>query len=388
MLIAPDRELAAEFTATLPEAKGFQILSELKQYPTEATLEIRLRQLQPDVLLIDLASNLDTAEKLIQQVAGLRTGVQVIGLHRTNDGIALVRSLRAGAIDFLHAPFDPAAQQDAASRIRRLREPDPETHQELGKVIAFSSAKPGSGASTLAIQMAFNLRRLTGKRVLLMDFDLLCGSVAFALKIASPYSLLDAVEQCERMDPALWSTLTTNVSGIDVLAAPEVPGSETLEPNRLHDVIEYVRTLYDWVVIDLPNIFHRVSLFALSEADQSLIVSTGELPSLHLTRRAVGLLGQLGFGQDRYQVVINRANKREGISQADMEKIFNCTVYAIFPNDYYALHRVVTKAEPLSTDGELGRALAGVASRIAGQIKSDFRKGETLMEQKPALSQT
>lgn len=387
-MIAPDRGLAAEFTAALSSARVFQVLSELKNYPTEATLEIRLRQLQPDVLLLDLSSDLDAAEKLLRQIGGMRPAIQVVGLHRHNDSTALVRSLRAGAIEFLHAPFEAAAQREAALRIRRLREPEQAAPQESGKVVVFSSAKPGSGASTLAIQTAFNLRRMTGKRVLLLDFDLLGGSVAFALKIASPYSLMDAIEQCEKMDPALWSTMTTNVSGIDVLAAPENPGVDALEPNRLHEVIEYVRTLYDWVVVDLPNIFHRVSLFALSEADQSLIVSTSELPSLHLTRRAVGLLGQLGFGQDRYQVVINRANKRDGISQVDMEKVFNCSVFATFPNDYYALHRVVTKAEPLSTEGELGRALEAVAGRIAGLAGKDRRAGESLLEQKPALSQT
>jgi len=174
---------------------------------------------------------------------------------------------------------------------------------------------------------------------------------------------------------------------VDVLAAPEIAVSDNLEPARLHDVIEYSRMLYDWVIIDLPTVFHRLSLFALSEADQCYMVSTIELSSLHLARRAVGLLSQLGFERDRYQMVINRVGKSEGITAADMEKIFNCSVYATLPNDYQALHRVVTRGEPLGAECELGRAMEQFASRVAGINQKHKKAAGQVLQQKPALSE-
>jgi pilus assembly protein CpaE len=388
LLIAPDRDLARQLTATLSEARTFQILSELKSYPQEQTLDLRLRQIQPEVVLLDLATDFEAASALLRQIASMVPPVHVIGLHRSNDADVLIRSLRAGAHEFLHAPFDVAAQREAVARIRRLREPEAGAAPESGKVVVFSSTKPGSGASTLAVQTAFSLKRLTGKRILLADLDVMGGSVGFALKLNSAYSLMDALERSDQLDPGLWSTLITSTGGVDVLPAPEVAMTDGVEPTRLHEVIEYARMLYDWVVVDLPTIFHRISLFALTEADQSFLVSTAELPSLHLARRAVGLLGQLGFGRDRFQMVINRLSNREGISATDMEKILNCPVFSTFPNDYYALHRVVTRAESLPPDSDLGRAIESVSSRLAGLIQKDKRQGSSLLEQKPALSQT
>jgi len=388
LLIAPDRELARQLTAGLAETKTFQILSELKSYPQEATLDLRLRQIQPEVVLLDLATDFEVASALIRHISGLHPPVYVIGLHFQNDADVLIRSLRAGAHEFLHSPFHPDAQKEAATRIRRLREPDASYSPEGGKVVAFSSAKPGSGASTLAVQTAFSLKRLTGKRVLLADFDVMGGSVAFTLKLNTPYSLLDALERAEQLDPAFWSTLVHTTGGVDVLAAPDMAITDGMEPSRLHEVIEYARMLYDWVVIDLPTIFHRISLFALTESDQCFLISTSELPSLHLARRSVGLLGQLGFERDRYQMIINRVSRKDGISSGDMEKILGCPVFATFPNDYYALHRVVTRAESLQPDSELGRALEIVAGKMCGLIQKDKRSNGNFVEPKPVLTQT
>ena len=84
-----------------------------------------------------------------------------------------------------------------------------------------------------------------------------------------------------------WESLTAHLDGIDILPGPEEPQAATLDPGRLHLVIEMVRKQYDFVVLDLPSIFHRTALLAFSEANSACLVTTAELPSLHLTRKAL-----------------------------------------------------------------------------------------------------
>src|SRR6185312_10840187 len=119
LLIAPHRELAQQFIDALTQTRGFQILADLKSYPPQQTLEIRARQLKPQVVLLDLATDLSAATELVRFIAGLTPPVQVVGLHTHNDSAAILQSLRAGAIEFLYAPFDPAIQRDALARLRR-----------------------------------------------------------------------------------------------------------------------------------------------------------------------------------------------------------------------------------------------------------------------------
>src|SRR5271156_881825 len=387
LLIAPDRALAQQFLATLPQTRAFQILADLKSYPPQQTLEIRIKQLKPNVVLLDLSSDLAAAVEVIKYIALMTPPVHVVGLNTKNDSTAILQSLRAGASEFLYAPFELATQREAISRLRRLVAPEPVEEAEEGHAIAFASSKPGSGASTIATQTAFVLERLTGKRVLLADCDLTGGTIGFYLKLSHNYSLVDALQHAEHLDPALWNSLTVNYGGVDILPAPAAPYADPLDSARLRVLIDHARRMYDWVILDLPAVFNRTSLMAISECERAFLVSTSELPSLHLTRKALTLVEQLGFPKDRFQVLVNRVDKRTDIGTGDMEKLFGCPVHASLPNDYFSLHRVVTLGQPLGSDGDLGKAIENVTMRLCGALNGTSKPVPASRSLKPALSQ-
>jgi pilus assembly protein CpaE len=347
LMIAPDRELARQFEESAAAARGFQILADLKSYPSPQTLDIRLRQLQPEVVLLDLATDLDRAAALVHSVSAANPAIQVIGLHVRNDSAAIVRSLRQGASEFLYAPFEAAIQEQALARIRRLIEPRAQAPRETGTVAVFASAKPGSGASTLAAQTAFALRRASAGRVLLADLDPMSGTVTFYLKAAGPAA----------------GGVVPVRHGIDVFPAGMAPG-DSLDISRLRELLGRARQQYGWILLDLPAIFYRATLLALPEADLAFLVTTPELPSLHLARKAINLLGQLGCGKDRMRVLVNRLARGSGLAPSDVQKILGATVHHSFPNDYFSLDRALAEGEPLDTGCELGSAVEEFAGGL------------------------
>jgi pilus assembly protein CpaE len=372
--IVPNRELASEFSSAVEHTRAFQIVAELKQYPSAQTLEMRLRQTKPDVILLDLATDLDVACELIRSVLALNQPTHVVGLHVRNDSDAILRSLRMGATEFLYAPFDAQIQTEAITRLRRLLQPGPAEDFQPGSMIAFSSVKPGSGASTLAAQTAFALRRITSQRVLLADFDLMGGIIGFYLKLTNTKSLLDTLQFADHPIDTPWPALVATSDGVDILPAPETPHTGPIDAARLHAVLEHARMNYDWIVIDLPVVFQRLSLMTISESDHAFLVSTSELPSLHLARKAVNLLDQLGFPKERFQMMVNRINRREDIGGSDIEKLFNCSVNSRIPNDYFSLHRAVTLGQPVDGHCELGKAIEGLAGRLSGYTAGANKK--------------
>jgi pilus assembly protein CpaE len=374
LVISPNRELAQMFAATLPATRAFHILAEMKSYPPVQTLDIRLRQLRPDLVFLDLATDLDKAAELIEFIATIRPPVYVVGLHTNNHSEAILRSLRSGATEFLYAPFDIEMQRQALGRILRLRKPARRSESERGRMVVFSSSKPGSGSTTLACQTAFALRKLEGKRILLADFDLLSGSVAFFSKISPSYSLADALSQLEENGQSDWSSLVVEGEGIDVLPAPAEPLELPVDPDRLHDLLESVRGSYDWIIIDLPGIFEKLTLLTMSDSDEAFLVSTAELPSLHMTRKAVAYLGMLGFGSDRYRVLVNRLGKQDGISTEDIAKIFGAPVHATFPNDYLSIHKGLTTGAPLGVRCPLGKSVDSFSGQLAARAEVDRKK--------------
>jgi pilus assembly protein CpaE len=370
ILIAPDRELSAQFVAASAPLGGFAVLAELKCYPSEQTIDIRMRQLDPDVVLLDVATDLNRGLEIIAHLSCAHPEVSIVALDRQGGSDTVLRALRAGACEFLYSPFDANTMGEAFARLVRLRKPDPVRDNDVGTIAAFSSAKPGSGASTLAAQTAFALRRRTGQRVLLVDLDLWGGTIGFYLKLESGTSVLDVIDQVDAVTPASWNSIVSNSNGLDVLPAPPVPVDDTFDLSRIHTVLDYARTIYDWVLVDLPVVFQRISLITMSQADRTFLVSTCELPCLHLARRAVNLLEQLGLPKERFHVILNRLSKHNKIKPADMDKLFNCAVHASMPNDYFSLHRVVTLGQPLDDDGELAEAVEALASSLTGLAKN------------------
>jgi pilus assembly protein CpaE len=387
LLIAQDRDLAQQFHLSASQARAFQILEDLKRYPSEQMLESRLRQFRPAVVLLDMAADSETACALTRFLASRTPPVAVIGLDHASRPEIVMRALSLGASEFLTAPFEANAQQEAAASILRQKRPEP-AEAAPGRVIAFSSAKPGSGASVLACHAAYSLARLTHKRVLLADLDLAGGTVGFYTRTENGHSFLDVLGQTGEADAAFWSRRVVQSRGVDVLPAPPVPGALPDDPIGLRRTLEQARRYYDWTVLDLPSIFHRISLLVLAEADSTFLVSTVELASLHLARRAIHVLGQTGFGPDSFEVVVSQIGRKEGMSGWEIERILGHAVSASLPDDHGGLHAAVALGEMLKADGTLGHAIGQLAERLAGLAPTGKQKHDFILEPGPALARS
>jgi pilus assembly protein CpaE len=385
LLIAQDRDLAQQFHLSVSQTRAFQIVEDLKRYPSEQMLETRLRQFRPAVVLVDLAADPETGFSLIRFLASRTPPVAVIGLDHTSRPEIVMRALSLGAGEFFAAPFEASTQRDAVANILRQKRPEP-AEAAPGRVIAFSSAKPGSGASVVACHAAYSLARLTGKRVLLADLDLAAGTVGFYTRVEQGHSFLDVLGQTNEADAAMWSRRVVHSSGVDVLPAPPVPGAFPDDPMGLRQALDRARRSYDWTVIDLPSIFHRVSLMVLAEADSTFLVSTTELPSLYLARKAIHVLAGAGFAPDRFEMVVSQIGRKEGMSGSEIERILGHAVTASLPEDHGGLHAAVALGEMLKADGTLGKAIEQLAGRLAGLAPTGKRKHDFVLEPGPALA--
>ncbi len=370
--ILPNRTLAQQFLRALTESRAFQIDAEWTGYPAFMKLESQLRQVGPDVVLVDVSADLSRATALIEAVASGSRPVPVIALHVANDAGPLLECLRAGAAEFLYAPFTGELQRQAVARIASLLPGRQSLEIRRGRLVVFSSAKPGSGASTLAAHTAFALHEVTGQRILLTDFALSSGTMRLLFKLPASPSLADALRALDlnilNATPEAWAPLVQRKGGVDVLPAPDVVSVVKPDPSKLRRILEAARPVYDWVIVDLPPVFERLSLLMLPESDHGFLVTTPELPSLHLTRKAVSVLAQIGLSLENFRVLVNRAGRADEVTLEAMAKIFKAPVYATFPNDYLSLHKALSAGQPIGPCA-LERALWEFARTICSQAR-------------------
>lgn len=322
-----------------------------------------LGKVKPEALLLDLTTVPTDLAVAMRQIKIHAPRTKVIALHAVEDSKMILSAMRAGVNEFLHPPLEDSLPT-ALERILSASESEIGTTSR-GKVIGFLSAKGGCGATTLACHVAWELQNLTRKRVLLADLDLTSGLVGFLMKTPSSYSILDAVKNLSRLDESLWKALIVeNRPNLSVIPAPASYSRwDHPDENQLKQILQFMRTQHDWIVLDLGRSLNSMATAVLDEIDQLFLVSTLEVVALHGLKSIVHGLFDQG---EKLQLVLNRTPKLMDISTQELEKILGRSLYAALPNDYMGLYQSYSSGNLLNSNTRLAQHFGLLAAKIAG----------------------
>jgi pilus assembly protein CpaE len=362
ILVSPDRVLAGQLAAAVAETKQVGVARALDRYPADHELPRIVRAHAPQIFFLDVGSLAD-ALRLAAAIQEAAPGTQVLAFDRACDPRTLLDLMRAGIREFIAVPDSLAELGKALDRVAGALERTPPSIPVTDEVIAFLPAKPGVGCSTVALNASVALAAQPGTRVLLADFDLNCGIVAFLLHLDAERSLVDAAEHAPQLDEELWPKLVSKVRGLDVLpAGPMRPGFR-IELPALRYLLDFARRNYDAICADLSGLMERYSVELMQEAKRIFLVCTPELPALHLARQKLEYLRSLEL-ESRVALVLNRAQKRALVSSADIEKLIGLPVAMEIPNDYRGVHRALQEAKPVDAGSEMGKRFSELAQHI------------------------
>ncbi len=283
----------------------------------------------PDVPL-DAATDFAAAQRL------RRPSLGVVLIRHDPDVGDLTLAIRSGIREVVPSG-DAASLTEACRRSLALSAsapvapPPPASPQ--GKIVTVFAAKGGCGKTTLATNLAVALFAGGTRRVCLVDLDLAFGDVAISLQLEPRRSLVDAVAMGDGMDETgIAGLLTPFRRGLDCVLAPVEPGdAERVPATLVDDLLRVLRGMFDFVVIDTPPQFNEHVLKALDAADQHVLLTTPDVPTLKNLRLTVEMLDLLGYPRDARNIVLNREDPRVGMTAADVERVLKTTLAARIP---------------------------------------------------------
>jgi pilus assembly protein CpaE len=227
-------------------------------------------------------------------------------------------------------------------------------------------AKPNYGGTTVACNLAARIRKLEPRRVLLVDMDTLLGSVAFLLRLRTPFSVTDAIAGSAHLDRDLWKKLIVEHAGMDILVAPENPQPDDFDRNAAAPLLRFFRENYGITIIDSPGPVSPWQLALAAEADELILVTTNELAAIHATQRALRRLETAGIARSRIRLIINRYLRENGLSEDAIETGLKTSIFHILPNDYDSVQQSILEARTVSPASRLSRALDELCQRLTG----------------------
>lgn len=364
LVICPSQGITKDIQQTFHSKMSHAELLEIPVYPPAAGLLEVLTVQNPDVCLADIVSDRERGLNLIKELAAMQPKMPVVAVIPGNDTDLILRCLRAGAAEFLFHPLDIAQIEEVLGRLV-AKNPLIKGTGKAGRVIAIVPAKGACGASTVASGLTFNWKKKSGK-ILLADLDPLTGTISFLLKLKSQYSFMDVITLTQGLDPDLWRNLIATTHGVDVLLSPEGAVDGVHDIMDAAAIIDYARWHYETTILDSCSPYGPWNLSILRHADEILLVSTNELPSLQATQRALNYMDQNRIERSKIKLVVNRYNRDVGLSKEVIETAIRCEVFQVLPSDFEGVQRAMIEGKPSPTSSPFGKGLAQLAEKMGG----------------------
>jgi pilus assembly protein CpaE len=236
----------------------------------------------------------------------------------------------------------------------------------LGRVLALYGAKGGVGTTTIAINAAIALHRELGRKVALVDGNLQFGDHRVFLDLGlDKKSIVDVVSAPTIDVDLLRQVMVKHDSGVDLLLAPPSPETaELVTPDHMPVILDLLRGLYDYVLVDIDKRLDDVNLGILEAADLMFVVMTADLSCLKNVRLVLETIGHLGYESRKVQLVLNRSNAFTGINVKNAEGALKRTIDHQIVNEYRGAISALNSGAPFmftKADSALGSSLLNFA---------------------------
>jgi pilus assembly protein CpaE len=304
-----DEEVGKEVERVFARVEGIAFAS--KKIVTDDQLSLIGEDELPDIIVFELDGHnerhLEDIENILRKH---RDKVTLYVTYKEVDIGVVRRMMRAGVKDIFPQPLQTQEiVTEITHAVSAKRERIKAAKGAKGGVTAFVNAKGGSGATTLAVNVAHVLASKHKASVALIDLDLQFGDAALSLDLKPRSTIMDALRQPDRVDPVfLKALMTKHESGLDVLASPgNLTSIEELNPKAVRKILQAAVEDYEFVILDLPRVFSSAVIEALKFSEPVMLVGQNSLETIRNAKIILDNLSLIGLPLDNIELINNRA---------------------------------------------------------------------------------
>ncbi len=361
-------EIAKQLNKLLNLMENVEIVNEVKSAQEAKEM---IRAVKPEVALIDTNLPDMNGIKLTEIIRREFPVTQVVIISQDKFFDTAVRAMRDGAADFLTHEVNLEELSAAINRAGDLSSAEREKTRPIsgmlpvgsslagrdgaapeGKIITVYSPKGGSGTTTIAINLAVALQN-TDTTIALVDGSMQFGDIAISLNEVTKFSILDLVPRVYELDKKVVedTMVLHKSSGLHILAAPPRPEfAEKISGASFMKVLEYLRGMFSYVIVNTSSYISDPCLAALDAAELIVLVTTQEIAAIKNTRSFLDLWDELGLSKERILLVLNRYRKHIPITPDKVSERLKQKVAVTIPEDEQTISRAGNLGIPFILD--------------------------------------
>jgi succinoglycan biosynthesis transport protein ExoP len=160
---------------------------------------------------------------------------------------------------------------------------------QRNKTVGITSTLPNEGKSTVAANLARLIAHAGGKAIL-VDGDLRNPSLTKALSPEAEIGLLEVLSGKRSLTEAIWTDTATSLAFLPMVAKARLSHSnEILASAAMKQLVDGLREVYDYILIDLPPLTPVVDVRATTQIiDSYLFVVEWGRTDADVVARALG----------------------------------------------------------------------------------------------------
>ena len=335
----------------------------------EAITYIKTSTAAPKVLIVDI-SGIELPLSEIDRLAEVcEPSVRVLVVGDRQD-IGLFRALlKLGVADYLVKPLSAALITPHLAGAPALAMGA--ANARSGKLVVVSGASGGVGATTIAVNLAWQMAAEDHRRIALVDFDMYSQAMAIQLNVKSDGGLLEALANSTELDPQFLDNAMVRCHPRLAVLNSELQWNDSvdLKVEQLEDLIKMLERHHHYVIVDLPRRPGPAYTYLLRRAHLRVVVTNRSLTATRDCGRILDLVENLG---GRTVLVLNEERPGSGgmlaqdALEAALRQKFDLKIG--FHRTAAAQSDGATSGQPLAaTNRPFARAMAALASNISGR---------------------
>lgn len=329
-------------------------------------------QTHPEIGVVSIDHDVEKALLLIQELQQTAPDCSILVVSSSTDGQVILKSMRAGAKEFLTHPLRVEDLVASIERIGNHRYGRGEGRIRNSSVVAVAGATGGVGTTSLAVNLGCAMAARPGTSVALIDLDLALGDADVFLDTIPDYTLVDVAQNISRLDFTLLKrSLTKHSSGLYLLPRPiQLQDTSLIAAEDLQRVIGLLKATFSHLIFDLSKSYTAVDMVALQAAEHIVLVTQLDLPSLRNVVRLLMSMDEMEGFKEKVKIVVNRVGLDSGqISMKKAEETLGRDVFWRIPNDYRVMAEVRNNGVPLletSPRSAITQTIIGLANVLCG----------------------
>ena len=349
--------------------ENLDFVSEVKLYGDYNKGYEGIKLAENPLVILDISEDFAGLDEIAGKLKLVTSKIIITSVNYSTNTI--IKALRLGAKEFLPKPV---LREDLVRVLSMLASISPENEVSQSKIITVYSNKGGIGKTTIAVNLAAELAKVTKDKVALVDLNLQLGDISTFLNLNPPFDvnyvirrLIDKEENILIKGFEKYKDLS-----LYVLSDPSyIEQSESITTQQITTLFSALKKVFPYIVVDMSSNIDPISLKILDSSDWIMFTTIVNIPAIRNAQRCLNLFRSRKYPSNKVKIVINRYMENDEIKIEDIENTLGESVYWKIPNNYFTIMEAINKGVSISevnAESNIGNSFRDFAAKVSDDI--------------------